>query len=83
MELPPHRFATGIAVSGCFRQIGAVVGIAGLVAVLHSAGTLRSFHEAWTLIAICGLAAAIAGLALGRIPRPNPVQAGAATVPQT
>ena len=33
-DLPLSRLATGTAVSSCFRQIGAVVGIAGLVAVL-------------------------------------------------
>ena len=34
-ELPPTRFATGSAVLACLRQIGAVLGIAALVAVLE------------------------------------------------
>ena len=34
MELPPNRLATGTALSSCARQIGAVLGIAVLVAVL-------------------------------------------------
>ena len=34
MDLPPNRLATGTALSSCARQIGAVVGIAVLVAVL-------------------------------------------------
>ena len=31
-QLPPERFATGSAVSTCLRQIGAVLGIAVLIA---------------------------------------------------
>jgi EmrB/QacA subfamily drug resistance transporter len=67
-ELPPSRFATGIAINSCFRQIGAVVGIAGLVAVLRSTELpLDGAHKAWTLVALTGLASAIAGVALGRV----------------
>ena len=32
-ELPPARFATGSAISACFRQLGAVLGISVLIAV--------------------------------------------------
>jgi MFS family permease len=67
-ELPPSRFATGIAINSCFRQIGAVVGIGGLVAVLRSTELpLDGAHKAWTLVALTGLASAIAGVALGRV----------------
>src|SRR6266700_2045594 len=69
-ELPGPRFATGIAASSCFRQIGAVVGVALLVAVLGtpSPGQLLStFHRCWAVIAATGLACAVISLALGRI----------------
>ena len=34
MELPPARFATGSAISSCFRQLGAVLGISVLIAIV-------------------------------------------------
>jgi EmrB/QacA subfamily drug resistance transporter len=67
-ELPPARFATGSGVAACFRQLGAVVGIAGLVAVLGAtAEPLDAAHRAWTLICVSGVVAALAGAALGRV----------------
>jgi hypothetical protein len=57
-----------VSVAACFRQPGAVVGIAGLVAVLGAtAAPPDAAHRAWTLISITGAAAAFAGAALGRI----------------
>jgi pimeloyl-ACP methyl ester carboxylesterase len=61
-DLPVSRLATGTAVSSCFRQIGAVVGIAGLVAVLGTPGTrtpLPAFERAWLLMACTALGAAL------------------------
>jgi len=61
-DLPLGRLATGTAVSSCFRQIGAVVGIAGLVAVLGAAHTrmaLPAFERAWLLMAGTALGAAM------------------------
>ncbi|GAB3889094.1 MFS transporter [Kibdelosporangium lantanae] len=71
-DLPPHRFATGIAVQSAFRQIGAVVGIALLVAILHT-GT---YTHVWLLIAGTGLASATAGvlLAITRAGRRSPTR---------
>jgi MFS family permease len=69
-ELPRPRFATGVAVASCFRQIGAVVGVALLVAVLGTpspAHLLSAFHRCWAMIAGTGLACAVISLALGRI----------------
>lgn len=69
-ELPRPRFATGVAVSACFRQIGAVVGIAVLVAVLGAAppGQLLSgFHRCWAVVAAAGVASAVVSVALGRV----------------
>jgi EmrB/QacA subfamily drug resistance transporter len=69
-QLPPERFATGSAVLACLRQIGAVVGIAVLVAVLEAAPAgdpLSGFTDAWTLMALAGVTTAALGLALGRV----------------
>jgi MFS family permease len=69
-QLPPARFATGSAVLACVRQIGAVVGIAVLVAVLDGAAAddpAAGFKDAWTLMAFGGLATAAIGVALGRV----------------
>jgi EmrB/QacA subfamily drug resistance transporter len=67
-ELPPARFATGSGVAACFRQLGAVVGIAGLVAVLgETTEPLDAAHRAWVLISVTGAVAALTGAALGRI----------------
>jgi len=69
-ELPRQRFATGSAVTACLRQIGAVVGIAVLLAVVGdpTPGTaLTSFHHAWWVMAATGAAAAACGVALGRV----------------
>jgi EmrB/QacA subfamily drug resistance transporter len=69
-ELPRPRFATGIAISTCFRQLGAVVGIAALVALLNAAGpghAVDAFHAGWELIGAAGLLAAVAAVALGRV----------------
>ncbi len=67
-ELPRSRFSTGSAIFATLRQIGAVVGIAVLVALLAAGGaTLATFHHVWGLMALAGLGSALAGLALGRV----------------
>ena len=69
MDLPPNRLATGTALSSCARQIGAVLGIAVLVAVLGTpapAEALQRFDEAWLLMAA---ALAAAALIATRLPR--------------
>jgi EmrB/QacA subfamily drug resistance transporter len=83
-QLPPERFATGSAVLACLRQIGAVVGIAVLVAVLEAAPAgdpLSGFTDAWTLMALAGVTTAALALALGRVrataPAGAPVEAAA------
>jgi len=69
-DLPTRRFATGTAINSCFRQIGAVLGIALLVAILDAGSSqdpVGSFHTAWTLVAVTGvLVTAIGALGLGR-----------------
>jgi EmrB/QacA subfamily drug resistance transporter len=72
-QLPPGRFATGSAVLSCLRQIGAVLGIAALVAVLDAAPAtdpLSGFTDAWTMMAVSGGVVAGLALALGRVRTP-------------
>ena len=67
-ELPPARFATGSAVLACVRQIGAVLGIAALVAMLDAAeDPMAGFVDAWTMMAVTGGVVAALALALGRV----------------
>ena len=69
-EMPPARFATGSAVLSCVRQIGAVVGIAALVAVLEAApggDPLSGFVHAWTMMAVAGGVVAALAITLGRV----------------
>src|SRR3954447_17201575 len=80
-ELAPSRFATGGAITGCVRQIGAVLGIAVLVAVLSTAtpaDPIGPFHDAWRLIAISGLTSGALALGLGRVRARDPEGAVAA-----
>jgi EmrB/QacA subfamily drug resistance transporter len=74
-ELAPSRYATGGAIVGALRQIGAVLGIAVLVAVIGApagADPVRPFHEAWLLIAATGVAAATIAVGLGRVRARDP-----------
>jgi len=74
-ELPPSRFATGSAISATSRQIGAVLGIAVLVAVIGTPrpeDAVSTFHTAWVLMAIPSAAAGMLALALGRVRARNP-----------
>jgi EmrB/QacA subfamily drug resistance transporter len=74
-ELPPSRFATGSAISATSRQIGAVLGIAVLVAVIGTPSpedAVSTFHTAWVLMALPAAAAGLMALALGRVRARNP-----------
>ena len=66
--LPPERTATGSALFNMARQIGGVVGIAVLVAILGSGvPDLAGFRAAWAFMAVSALAA---GAALALLPAP-------------
>jgi MFS family permease len=72
--LPSARFATGSAVLACLRQVGAVLGIAVLVALLQGASPgdpVGAFRDAWTLMAATAVVTGGIALALGRV-RPLP-----------
>jgi pimeloyl-ACP methyl ester carboxylesterase len=76
IDLPQRRLATGTAISASFRQIGGVVGIAGLVAVLGTPGPralVPAFERAWLLMACTALGAAL--LACGLPARRRSVRA--------
>jgi EmrB/QacA subfamily drug resistance transporter len=69
-ELPPARFATGGAINNTFRQIGAVLGISGLIAVLGAStvgDSVDDYQRAWALMALTGGVAGVLALALGRV----------------
>lgn len=87
-SLPPARFATGTAVFTMARQVGAVLGVAILVALVGEPApgeALAAFRDGWWFEAGVVLAGAGAALAIGRIalpaaaaaPQPEPVVATA------
>ena len=72
--LPPTRFATGMALATTARQLGAVVGVALLVAVIGTPApedALAAYDAGFALCAIAVTLAAGAAMLLG--PRPEPV----------
>ncbi len=80
-ELPAAAFATGTAVLACLRQVGAVLGIAVLVALLEAGSPtdpVGAFHGAWTLMAVAALVTGAIALALGRVRAAEPAPAPAA-----
>ena len=66
-ELPPLRLSIGGAVNNTFRQVGAVIGVALLVAILGSPTTQLELVDAhqngWLMISALSLTTAIIGLA--------------------
>ena len=67
-SLPPQRFATGSAVFGMSRQVGAAIGVAVLIAILANPAPAELFErlrDGWVFAAGTGFATALAGLAIG------------------
>ncbi|WP_052337242.1 DHA2 family efflux MFS transporter permease subunit [Nocardioides alkalitolerans] len=66
-SLLPHQFGAGSAVGATARQLGAVVGVAVLVAVLGEpapADALDAFHRSWLVVAATATACAVLSLGL-------------------
>jgi len=65
-ELPPPQLSVGGGINNTFRQVGSVLGVAALVAVLGSPNTptalLSAHHRGWVFIAIAMLGAAAMGV---------------------
>jgi len=69
-ELPAGVYGLGSALNAMFRQIGAVLGVAVLVAIVGTpapAEAPAAFDDGWTFSVVVGASAALAGLALGRV----------------
>jgi MFS family permease len=72
-SLPPERFATGTAVYGMARQVGAAIGVAILVALLADpapADLLPALQRGWVFM--LGTGVAVFTLALSLRPSPAP-----------
>jgi MFS family permease len=80
--LPPERFGIGGAVNQTARQMGAVLGIALLVAVLGTptspAAALDAFQRAWLMCAAAAVVSAAISLRQARLVRAAPGPAVAA-----
>jgi EmrB/QacA subfamily drug resistance transporter len=73
--LPPQRFATGTAVFGMARQLGAAIGVAVLVALLHGStggDLLAGLKRGWWFTVGTGLVTAALALGFGRRQAPAP-----------
>jgi EmrB/QacA subfamily drug resistance transporter len=80
MALPPDRFGTGSGILNMARQIGTVLGVAGVIAILAGTGLgpVTLFRHTTVLIAAFFLAAAaVAAATITARPRPAPVPAPA------
>ena len=81
---PGERFATATAINSVARQLGAVLGVALLVAVIGTPNpedpqaVLDAFDRGWTFAGACLAAAAVLGWTMGRIVRPAEASALAA-----
>jgi EmrB/QacA subfamily drug resistance transporter len=69
-SLPPARLATGSAVFAMSRQLGSVLGVAVLIAILghpDPADVVHRFHIAWVFMALASGAAAVVASAIGTV----------------
>lgn len=77
-SLHPDRFAVGSAVNQTARQVGGAFGVAALVVILGSPGSLRSeltsTHHLWLFCAAMAALSGLASLGIGRRPEPAPAR---------
>jgi len=79
-DLPANRIATGTALSSCLRQVGAVLGISILVAILDNATPAHltgDFHDAYLFMAFTAVTAAVIAV---RLPAHAPEAIGDASL---
>jgi hypothetical protein len=69
--LPPRLYATGSGLNATARQLGGVLGIAIVIAILGQSAIAghHSFVNAWAFVAIAALLSSVAVLLLGRAAR--------------
>ncbi len=82
--LEPNRFAVGSAVNQTVRQLGAVLGVALVIALLGSpspAQLLDAFDRIFWLLAAGGVATAVFSLAIDTRPQPRPATEPVASEP--
>ena len=63
-RLPPLRFAVGSAVNNTFRQVGAAVGVALVVAIQTSSEGIAGFRNGWWFSAACAAMVALLAFAM-------------------
>lgn len=74
--LPPAQFGSGSSVVATAGQLGAVLGVAALVAVLGEPRpdqALTAFHQAYAVIAVTAAACALVCTGLSGRPRMRPL----------
>jgi EmrB/QacA subfamily drug resistance transporter len=75
--LPTARYGTGSAIYTMARQIGFVIGVAALIAVLrtsHTADSLPPFDRGWLLVTITATLGMLAAWSIGRSQPPPAVR---------
>jgi EmrB/QacA subfamily drug resistance transporter len=80
LSVPSPRLAAGAGINSMIRQIGAVLGVALLVAIVGSpspSDALAAFHRGWTLAAISSAVAAVATVTLLTSGEPRRLPLGA------